>query len=372
MIRFSLCTFLFCLTLWSTMLSAQVSQTKLFPDLSGNQLLQALVEDYKPSRVLINAENRDTLFARVYAVNDSLSCVYTGYTIYLDPRLDPTQAAFMDGESNGINTEHTWPQAFGAGNEPAKTDMHHLFPTRVDVNGRRSNFPFADIPDETTQSWFFDSRRSSRPPSTNRDAWSEYAQGSFEPREDHKGNVARAIFYFYTMYRDRADGAGPGYFEQQRETLCRWHYQDPVDEAEFDRTWRIARHQSGRPNPFVLDCSLPERCYCTDQTETCEVRTSTKQLPTSDIDFAISPNPSSDGQLTVSLTLSQAAQLQLSLWNCNGQQLTSLQSGAFANGAHQWHWNAMDQYPTGMYFIRLDIDSPQGRQTHTRKVVFLP
>ncbi|MCB0555215.1 MAG: hypothetical protein KDD02_16835, partial [Phaeodactylibacter sp.] len=72
----------------------------LFPNLEGEELIQALQADYTPDQVLPFANSRDTLFSRVDAHNDSLTCVYSGYTIYLDPTQDPTVDAF----AKGINT----------------------------------------------------------------------------------------------------------------------------------------------------------------------------------------------------------------------------------------------------------------------------
>ncbi|MDV7400839.1 endonuclease, partial [Arthrospira platensis SPKY1] len=84
----------------------------------------------------------------------------------------------------------------------------------------------------------------------------------FEPREAVKGAIARAMFYFYTMYREEADAADPDFFRQQVQTLCQWHRQAPPDARELARTRAIARHQDGKPNPFVLDASLAERAFC--------------------------------------------------------------------------------------------------------------
>ena len=52
------------------------------------------------------------------------------------------------------------------------------------------------------------------PPSQNRDKYSESASSVFEPREEVKGDIARAIFYFYTMYSIVADD---DFFENQKE-----------------------------------------------------------------------------------------------------------------------------------------------------------
>ena len=183
---------------------AHAQYEAVFPALDGPALIQALQNNYSPDQVLPFGNSRDTLFSRVDAHNDSLTCVYTGYTIYLDPTQDPTVAAF----SKGINTEHTYPQAFGASQEPARADMHHLYPTREDVNAARANLPFREVPDGQTQTWFYLGQQQSNIPSANRDLYSEYSSIGFEPPEAQKGDVARAMFYFYTIYRIQANAEG--------------------------------------------------------------------------------------------------------------------------------------------------------------------
>jgi hypothetical protein len=49
-----------------------------------------------------------------------------------------------------------------------------------------------------------------------------------------------------------------------RDQLCQWHEQDPVDDFEALRDQRIAYYQGGKNNPFILDCSLVKRAYCSE------------------------------------------------------------------------------------------------------------
>ncbi|MHC5823830.1 MAG: endonuclease, partial [Nostoc sp.] len=98
-------------------------------------------------------------------------------------------------------------------------------------------------------------------PSSAIDEFSESAASEFEPREKVKGNIARAIFYFYTIYRDQAKKVDENYFQNQRQTLCKWNQQDLPDLTEIERSHAIAQFQ-GNDNPFVLDVTLGERAYC--------------------------------------------------------------------------------------------------------------
>ncbi|RMG68541.1 MAG: T9SS C-terminal target domain-containing protein, partial [Calditrichaeota bacterium] len=236
-----------------------VHTPELFPGVVGQPLLDSLVAHFKPAHVLPYSQARDTLFARIYLENDSLRGVYSGYTIWLDPNQDPTTFAFQ----HHINTEHTWPQSKGAGSGNPRSDMHHLFPVRDNVNSARGNLPFAEIDDAETDRWYRRSQVLQSIPSQFIDEYSEKDndQPRFEPREDHKGNAARAMFYFYTMYRAEADAADPTFFPLQKAVLRRWHSLDPVDSLELVRTFKIATYQDGKPNPFVVDTTLVRRAY---------------------------------------------------------------------------------------------------------------
>jgi hypothetical protein len=152
----------------------------------------------------------------------------------------------------------------GAGDEPQKSDMHHLFPCKSNVNSSRGNDPFAEIPDEETDKWFRDDYYLTTIPDEYIDEYAEKLNNSnerFEPREDHKGNSARAMFYFNAIYNDVAD---QNFWELQKDDLLDWNYLDEVDPEELERTWGIANYQNN-PNPFVLDNSLALRIWFEDQ-----------------------------------------------------------------------------------------------------------
>ena len=237
---------------------------EIYPNLSGEALLEALVDDYKTSYVLDYGEARDVMYGEIYNVNDTVYCVYSGHSIYLPQNVDPSTHLYMSASTNGINCEHTYPQSKGADEDNGNphSDMHHLFPVRTGVNTARGNSPFAEIQDNEAASWYHKTLITNNIPTVNKDAYSERKNDYFEPREDHKGNVARAVFYFYTMYESEALAADPLFFEAQRETLCDWHLADPIDDLEIDRTYQIAGYQDDIPNPFVIDETLALRTYC--------------------------------------------------------------------------------------------------------------
>ncbi len=357
-----------CLFFSFFLVRAYAQHQPVFPDLSGQELLDQLAIAYQPYLPLTQAQARDTLFARIYSHDDSLTCVYTGFTIWLDPTMDPTQAAFMDNSPDAINTEHTFPQSLGA-TGLAGRDMHHLYPTRADVNAARGNSAFAEIPDNETEKWFYLNQQTTSIPSAQIDSYSELKGELFEPREDHKGNVARAMFYFYTMYEAQANAT---YFETQRQTLCAWHLQDPVDQEEWDRTWRIAQYQDGKPNPFVLDCTLAERSYCGDSGQICFVSTEEK-LRGRDYPIAIkpAPNPMREGA-AISFSLPEAAKVKLEVFNLTGKKMETLELGRLAAGEQRIFWERKSEFTAGIYFLRFSIESERSLGAASAKVIVLP
>lgn len=237
----------------------------LFPALRATALQAAVAAAYAPTRTLPGAAARDALYRYEQDAFGAVRCLYSGYGIPLPPGQDPSAAAF----ARGINAEHVWPRSWGAGTPPAVNDLHILFPAREDVNAARSNHPFAEIPDADVVAWYGGAATQPEPPPPDRrDAWSERAlghpdpayRGRFEPREARAGDVARALFYFAAVYRDRLEPHEWAFFTAQLPDLLAWHRQDPADAAERARSAWVRRVQ-GAPNPFVLDTSLARRAF---------------------------------------------------------------------------------------------------------------
>lgn len=136
-----------------------------------------------------------------------------------------------------INIEHTWPQSrfsYKYDKGVQKADMHHLFPTDSKLNATRGNFKFAEV---------------DKPEKALRCGLSKFGgstlQGGhfFEPPDAHKGNVARALFYFSVRYDIKIDPFEEGY-------LHKWTKLDPVDDEERERNEEIFKIQGNR-NPFI-------------------------------------------------------------------------------------------------------------------------
>lgn len=166
---------------------------------------------------------RDVMFSQLDNQGGRVRCVYTGIRFPAGKR--PGKGP--DGQS--MNTEHTWPQGSFQKKEPMRSDLHHLFPSEYEANHERGSKPFAELEDDEGI------------PIGARGARS--TEEAFEPPREHKGNVARAMFYFSVQYS----------LPIPRETeaaLLRWHQEDPVDDAERARNEGIYGYQNSR-NFFV-------------------------------------------------------------------------------------------------------------------------
>ena len=226
----------------------------------GDQLFDYINDNYQASSTLGYNNARDIMYS-IIDIKDGnqLTGVYSGYTITLDLSQDPSTNAY----EQGINCEHTWPQSLGADSEPMKSDIHHLFPTKSNVNSSRGNDPFQDIPDIDTDKWYRNDYYIETMPTEFIDEYGEkfnppnQDDERFEPREEQKGNTARAMFYFYTIYGNIAT---ENYWVLQDQALIDWHFYDLPDETEIDRTNMIASYQ-GNVNPYVVDISLAGRVF---------------------------------------------------------------------------------------------------------------
>lgn len=358
---------LLCASLAYTPVFSQLFEPVL-PNQQGTALLQQLVAQFKPDNVLNYDDARDAMYLNIWKDNDSIRCVYTSHALYLPPDEDnPVFNLLQFGSLNGIICEHTYPRSKGAETGNALSDMHHLVPARLGANLARNNFPFTEIPDQQTSLWLFRTQSSSTIPTFNIDLYSEQRIGQFEPREDHKGNVARAMFYFYTMYRAEADAADPDFFWQQRPTLCQWHLLDPVDENEWERTHLIANYQDGKRNPFVLDCTLAARAYCNDVTPAC-TPTGTSYASTGNYDFSIFPNPS-PGAATITISLQESRHVEAMLYDAQGRAFAIAVDEMLPPGEHNFDFQFSETAKGQVVFCQLRISSNSGSFSVWKKIV---
>lgn len=145
------------------------------------------------------------------------------------------------------NREHVWAKShgdFGTAMGPG-TDLHHLRPTDVSVNGTRGNLDFDNGGTEHSEALgnYFDS-----------DSW--------EPRDEVKGDVARMLFYMAVRYEgdvsDEPDlelnntvNNGTAPYHGKLSVLLQWNAEDPVDDRERRRNDIIYSDYQHNRNPFI-------------------------------------------------------------------------------------------------------------------------
>ena len=348
--------------------AAQPIQTVLFPGQQGPELRASLVATYKPSTVLSSAASKDRMYDTVWRTEvsgeDGVIGVYTGFFVPFDcvPSCDPSQDVFNTPNENtqGINQEHLWPRARGAGSGNAERDLHHLAPTFVRANSDRGNLPFAEVLDTSTDDWYIENTVTGTMPTSDIDAYSERDRSiAFEPRESFKGDVARAMFYFYTMYEAEADES---FFEEQQDVLRLWHELDAVDDDEYDRTFLVADFQSDRPNPFVLDSTLARRAFFP----------STVAIHDEALDEGITLSPAHPNpfrtETRVVLRVDRPQPVRVAVFDALGRRVAVLHEGPVA--AHSPLSLRFDSgtLPAGIYIFRVLADT----FVDTRRVTLIP
>lgn len=328
----------------------------IFPGQAGTQLINSLVASYKSTTNLGYDVGRDSMYGAYDKVNDSLECVYSGYRIYMQPGQDPSTWAY----DHDINCEHSWPQSL-LSSSTAEADLHHLFPTEIQVNGDRGNYPFGEIPDAQTTYWYYNNSRTTSIPASNIDQYAEYLSSTkFEPREAQKGNTARAMYYVLTMWQ--LGDTDLTWWTGQRNDLYAWHVADPADAREITRTRRIAAHQQNKVNPFVLDSTLIRRAYFPAM--------GVAGSPAAAAPLAAlaqnSPNPFR-GTTEIRYSLAKSATAQVRIYNVLGQPVHAAPPTLGSAGSHSLVWDAR-ALPQGIYFYQLTVD---GAVVATRRMALV-
>lgn len=184
------------------------------------------------------------------------------WLLYADYNNDTSKRSdfnhFHGGGSNGgvssgyiWNKEHIWARINGVSANKSGTayeDLHHLRASDEKLNNTRSNHPFANGGSYTENHYGTKSE-------------CKFSGSTFEPADEYKGDVARALFYMATRYYN-ADGSDAnltlttgtdstggkwGYLD----TLLSWHELDPVDNFEIHRNQLIYEDFQHNRNPYI-------------------------------------------------------------------------------------------------------------------------
>jgi len=174
-----------------------------------------------------------------------VTCVYSGENnMYSQP---------FDWTTEGFSREHSFCHNWMPSNPadspelPEYNDFHHLFPTNQNnANALRSNFPLGIV--VTASATYLGCK------------FGLDANGNnvFEPRDEHKGDFARAIMYMAVCYNGvsglnwklRDPISSSIQYGQDQNVLKTWHFQDPPSNWEIARNDYIDSLQGNR-NPFI-------------------------------------------------------------------------------------------------------------------------
>ena len=126
------------------------------------------------------------------------------------------------------NREHIWTQTLYP---LSKTDNHNIFACEGQINGYRSDKPFAEG-GETVVVF-------------GHTTGCKQTSSTFEPCDEAKGEVARSVMYGTVMYSyDMTDEIQSIYL------ALKWHLQHPITSRDVKRNDIVYKNQGNR-NPFV-------------------------------------------------------------------------------------------------------------------------
>ena len=202
---------------------------------NGSTLKSSIFKLVTKDRHTGNYNSLKTNFAYTDAVNGSSSQLRLFYC-------GVTSSSAWVGDTN-FNREHMWPDSKGGG--AAEGDLHSMRPTDKGLNSARSNYPYGEVNNGTPK--YSDSNHGS--------VLGGYLGGGFfEPLDNVKGDVARAILYDYCTYSSLSNLS---VVFQSTDVILNWIKLDPVDEFEMSRNDVVEGLQDCR-NPFV---DYPELAY---------------------------------------------------------------------------------------------------------------
>ena len=223
--------------------------------LIGDELkntLHTLLEETHTTK-LTYSQVWDVLKVADKGEGENVVCIYTG-VLHAFSKQDKGSAG-----ADIWNREHVWPNSKGFGNKShvAYSDVHHLYASNKNINATRGNKDFCDF--ELLGITTF-----------SKDEYgNKWNSTYFEPRDEVKGDLARALLYMVIRYDGDVCGkcnldlelvAGSSNNLSNTydsigklgdlESLIKWHYEDPVSEQEKARNEIVFGYQ-GNKNPFI-------------------------------------------------------------------------------------------------------------------------
>ncbi len=321
--------------------------------------------------------NYDETMIRLFTARDTaagqkvVTCVYSSENyVYTEP--------FAWGY---MSREHTYCHNWMPSN-PADVperqeynDQHHLFPTNQNnANAARSNYPQGEIAGTPSTTYLACKG--------GNDANGNHV---FEPRNQHKGDFARAIMYMATAYNGELKGSTVMNWKlrnpistsiaygQDQNILKKWHFQDLPDAWEISRNDFLDSLQGNR-NPFIdsvryacfIDFSnmsyISAPTYSTGVNAPCYVAVGIKENVATHFEYVLAPNPTS-GEFYLMIDAKVAEKFNLDITDVAGRNVYQRNVDVI-NGFNNVVVNDL-KLQSGIYFVNLHY----GNEKITRKLI---
>jgi endonuclease I len=184
--------------------------------------------------------------------------------ILLYERTSWPKSQFVTSFPGGWNREHCWPNSLGIdGAEPAYSDLFNLRACGEPANSDRANLYYDE---STLAATGYEKPSGPTSPLCSQDF------DSWEPPDEVKGDLARAMFYMDIRYE--GGGSEPDLILTENtalistsasymgrlSTLLMWNFLDPVSPAERTRAEGVFGYQHNR-NPFIDRAEWVEAIY---------------------------------------------------------------------------------------------------------------
>jgi endonuclease I len=269
------------------------------------------------------------------------------------------------------NREHTIPQSVFSSAYPLYSDAHFVLPTDNRVNGWRDNYPFGQVVTTTAVAAtnatvsnadnipVYMTNQSRLGQNTNTDYTAGYSGVVYEPLDEFKGDIARAMLYFATRYEDQIpswsyvmfNGTSNQVFTNTfLNIMIKWHLLDAVSPYEISKNNAVYLFQGNR-NPYIDDPSY-----------VCQIwSTQCATLSTDSFAFentiSIYPNPAVNNEVTIS---SETELKSIVLYNINGQIIQEIKNPTRVDNSYK-----LNNLSSGFYLVQMASENAVA----TKKVI---
>jgi endonuclease I len=274
-------------------------------------------------------------------------------------------------EGGCYNREHIIPQSVFTSAYPMYSDAHFVLPSDNRVNAWRNTYPFGmvetivGVPCSNATSTgtalstvpCFTTNNSRLGQNLNVGYSAGFNGIVFEPINEFKGDVARAILYFVTRYESQIPDwnyamfngtSTQGLTDTFLEIMKQWHILDPVSSYEIAKNNIIHYNFQGNRNPFIDNPSYVSAIW--SQT----LRQDTFELLSNATVF---PNPSSDQKINIT---SEIVLDEIQLININGQIMQQIKNPTANDKTY-----SVENISSGFYFLRVISEN----QSVVKKVI---